>query len=45
MEFFEVPSLQDIPTSDLSGPGWYRVFASYGDKTAILAATETVTVE
>lgn len=45
LEFFEVPSLQDISTSDLSGPGWYKVFASYGDKTAVMAAIETTTLE
>lgn len=45
LEFFEVPSLQDISISDLSGHGWYKVFASYGDKTAVMAAVETTTLE
>lgn len=44
-EFLEVPSLSDVQTTELTGPGWYRVFAAYGDKTAVLYARENVKEE
>lgn len=44
-QFLEVPSLSDIQTTELSGPGWYRVFAVYGNKTAVLYAKENIETE